>query len=138
MEEGAFLPGGWFRTGDLGHVDGDSFLFVTGRKTEIINRGGSKIVPNEVDEVLLGHPAVAEAAVFGVPDARLGEDVFAAAVLKPGMTATPRQLRLWLLDRLSVYKVPRRIWCVAALPRTGSGKIQRGVLTERYRRHEDA
>jgi acyl-CoA synthetase (AMP-forming)/AMP-acid ligase II len=138
MEEGAFLPGGWFRTGDLGHVDGDGFLFVTGRKTEIINRGGSKIVPNEVDEVLLGHPAVAEAAVFGVPDARLGEDVFAAAVLKPGMTATPRQLRLWLLDRLSVYKVPRRIWCVAALPRTGSGKIQRGVLTERYRRHEDA
>jgi len=131
-EEGSILPGGWFRTGDLGYVDEDGFLFVTGRKTEIINRGGSKIAPNEVDEVLLGHVAVAEAAAFGVPDARLGEDIVAAVVLKLGMTATSRQLRLWLLDRLSMYKMPRRIWFVDQIPRTATGKVQRRELSCRF------
>ena len=137
VREGSFLPGGWFRTGDLGYVDGDGFLFVTGRKQEMINRGGSKIAPDEVDEVLRGHPAVAQAAVFGVPDARLGEDVVAAVALKRGMTATPRQLREWLLDHLSTYKVPRRIWFVGELPITPTGKVPRGELARRWREMDD-
>jgi acyl-CoA synthetase (AMP-forming)/AMP-acid ligase II len=124
-----FLPGGWFRTGDLGYLDADGFLYLTGRAHEQINRGGAKIAPVEVDHTLLRHPAVAEAAVFAVPDARLGEDIVAAVVLKPGKRATQRELRVWMLDRLSPYKVPRRIRFIDGLPRTRTGKVQRGELT---------
>ena len=95
---------------------------------ELINRGGEKIAPVEVDQALQSHPAVADAAVFAVPDARLGEDIVAAVVLKSDRTATPRELRGWLLDRLSPYKVPRRIWLVDRLPRTRTGKVLRGEL----------
>jgi acyl-coenzyme A synthetase/AMP-(fatty) acid ligase len=126
--EVSFLPGGWLRTGDLGFLDRDGFLFVTGRTTEIINRGGSKVVPAEVDEALLAHPAVAEAAVFAIPDQALGEDVAAAVVLTPGATLTPRDLRWWLLGRLSRHKVPRCIRFVETLPRTPTGKVRRGEL----------
>ena len=128
----AFLSDGWFRTGDNGYLDDDGFLFLTGRRGEMINRGGEKIAPVEVDQALASHPAVAGAAVFPVPDARLGEDIVAAVVLKPGVTATPRELRTWLLDRLAPFKVPRRIWIVAALPQTSTGKVQRGVLADRF------
>ena len=128
----AFLPGGWFRTGDQGYLDDDGFLFLTGRLGETINRGGEKIAPAEIDRALASHPAVAAAAVFAVPDARLGEDIVAAIVLKPGATATPRELRGWLLDRLTPFKVPRRIWIVETLPRTPTGKVQRGVLADRF------
>jgi acyl-CoA synthetase (AMP-forming)/AMP-acid ligase II len=131
----AFLPGGWFRTGDLGFLDDNGYLHLTGRLSEIINRGGEKIVPREVDDVLLSHPAVAEAEVFGVPDARLGEDVVAAVVLKPGMSAKAWELRDWMLDRLAPFKVPRRIWHVASLPRTSTGKVQRGELARRGHEH---
>ena len=127
-----FLPGGWFRTGDLGYLDAGGYLFLTGRVHEQINRGGAKIAPVEVDHVLLRQPAVAEAAVFAVPDARLGEDIVAAVVLRPNMTASQRELRAWMLDRLSPYKVPRRIWMVNALPRTRTGKVQRGELARRW------
>jgi len=128
----AFFPGGWLRTGDLGYLDPDGFLFVRGRVNELVNRGGEKIAPVEVDRVLLRHPAVADAAVFGVPDVRLGEDVVAAVVLEPQVTLTPRELRGWLLDRLSPSKVPRRIWFVERLPRTPTGKVQRGELSRRW------
>ena len=130
----AFLPDGWYRTGDLGYLDENGFLFLTGRLNELINRGGEKIAPAQVDEALQAHPAVVEAAAFAVPDARLGEDVVAAVVLKEGQQARPRELRAWLLARLSPTKVPRRIWLVDALPRTVTGKVQRGVLAERFRR----
>lgn len=130
----AALPGGWFRTGDLGFLDTDGYLTLTGRRNELINRGGEKIAPVEVDRLLLTHPAVADAAAFAVPDPRLGEDIVAAVVLRPGMAVTPRELRRWLLDHLTPYKVPRRIWLVDDLPRTVTGKVQRGVLTDRYRR----
>jgi acyl-CoA synthetase (AMP-forming)/AMP-acid ligase II len=133
-----FTADGWFRTGDLGYLDADGFFFLTGRINELINRGGTKIVPVEVDEALLDHPAVAEAAVFGVPDARLGEDIVAAVVLKPGLDATAREFRGWLLDRLSPHKVPRRIWFVAELPRTASGKVQRRVLADRFSNRQTA
>jgi acyl-CoA synthetase (AMP-forming)/AMP-acid ligase II len=126
-------PDGWFRTGDLGYLDEDGFLFLTGRVNELINRGGEKIAPREVDEVLAAHSAVRAAATFAVPDARLGEDIAAAVVLERVGAATPRELREWMLERLAPQKVPRRIWFVDELPRTASGKVQRGVLSERFR-----
>jgi acyl-CoA synthetase (AMP-forming)/AMP-acid ligase II len=128
----AFLPDGWFRTGDIGRVDQEGFLYLAGRVKEQINRGGEKIAPIEVDRALTQNPAVAAAAVFAVPDDRLGEDIVAAVVLRPGVTASQRELRRWMLDRLSAFKVPRRIWFVDALPRTGTGKVQRGELARRW------
>jgi acyl-CoA synthetase (AMP-forming)/AMP-acid ligase II len=130
-----FLPGGWFRTGDLGHLDADGYLYLRGRSHELINRGGEKIAPAEVDDALLRHPAVAEAAVFAVPDARLGEDIVAAVVFRPGMAVPARELRAWLLDRVAPFKAPRRMWAVARLPRTDNGKVQRGELTRRWIEH---
>ena len=129
----AFFPGGWYRTGDLGYLDEEGYLFVTGRSREMINRGGEKIAPQEIDDVLRGHPAVADAAAFALPDRRLGEEVAAAVVLREGAALDERALRRWAAARLSPHKVPRHVWFVAALPRTGSSKVQRGVLTERYR-----
>jgi acyl-CoA synthetase (AMP-forming)/AMP-acid ligase II len=128
-ERECFLPGGWLRTGDLGYQDSDGFLFVTGRMSGIINRGGAKILPDEVDAALEAHPAVAEAAAFGVPDDRLGEDIVAAVVLIADASVSPRQLRAWLLARISAHKMPRRFWFVSELPRTPTGKVRRGVLT---------
>jgi acyl-CoA synthetase (AMP-forming)/AMP-acid ligase II len=125
-------PGGWFRTGDLGYLDEDGFLFLTGRRSERINRGGEKIAPAEVDEALLTHPAVDAAAVFAVPDDRWGEDVVAAVVLCPGRRVSARELRSWLLTRLSPHKMPRRIWFVRDLPRTALGKPRRGELARRW------
>jgi acyl-CoA synthetase (AMP-forming)/AMP-acid ligase II len=134
----AFFPGGWYRTGDLGSLDAEGYLVITGRVRELINRGGEKIAPQEVDDAVLAHPAVADAAAFGVPDPRLGEEVAAAVVLRPGATVTERALRRWVATRLSPHKVPRRIWFVDALPRTGSSKVQRGVLTDRFGRDSPA
>ena len=128
----AFLPGGWFRTGDIGRLDQDGYLHLTGRLGEVINRGGEKIAPREVDEAFLGHPAVADAAVFAVTDERLGEDIVAAVVLRKDMTVSPRGLRTWLRTRLAQFKVPRRIWLVDELPRTPTGKVQRGELARRW------
>lgn len=128
----AFLPGGWFRTGDLGFLDAEGFLYLLGRQSEIINRGGENIAPAEVDRVLQSHPAVAEAAVFAVPDARFGEDLVAAVVMRAGQSASPRELRAWMLERLSPSRTPRRIWVIDALPRTPSGKVQRGELARRW------
>jgi acyl-CoA synthetase (AMP-forming)/AMP-acid ligase II len=129
----AFLPGGWFRTGDLGFLDAEGDLHLTGRLGEIINRGGAKIAPADVDAVLLAHPAVADAAAFAIPDPLLGADVAAAVVLKAGRTVAARELRGWLLDRLSGHKAPHRIWFVAELPRTPTGKVRRGELARRWR-----
>jgi acyl-CoA synthetase (AMP-forming)/AMP-acid ligase II len=129
----AFFPEGWYRTGDLGHLDEDGYLFVTGRVREMINRGGEKIAPGEIDEVLRQHPAVKDAAAFALPDARLGEDIAVAVVAAEGATPTRRALRRWMLDRLAPHKTPRRIWFVDELPRTGSGKVQRLALSERFR-----
>ena len=123
-----FLPGGWFRTGDLGYLDADGFLYLTGRAHEVINRGGAKIAPVQVDHILIRHPAVAEAAVFAVPDPRLGEDIVAAVVLKPDMTASQRELRSWMLDRLTPYKVPRRIWVLKRCRERGQARYSAGHL----------
>jgi acyl-CoA synthetase (AMP-forming)/AMP-acid ligase II len=93
--------GGWFRTGDQGVLDADGYLTITGRLKEIINRGGEKIAPREVDEALLGHPAVAQAVTFAAPHSSLGEDVAAAVVLKPGAGATEEELRRFAAGQLA-------------------------------------
>lgn len=133
-----FFPDGWYRTGDLGYLDSEGYLFVTGRLREMINRGGEKVAPHEVDDALREHPAVADAAAFAVPDARLGEEVAAAVVLRDGADVSARDVRRWLAGRLAVHKIPRRIVFLDALPRTASGKVQRGALTERYGAGESA
>jgi len=128
----AAFADGWFRTGDLGRIDSDGFLTVIGRTKELINRGGEKIAPLEIDQALMNHPAVAEAAAFSIPHARLGEDVVAAVVLRSGETATPIDLRRYLRTTLVPYKIPRRIHIVAALPKGETGKIRRLDLSRIY------
>ena len=127
----AFVDG-WFLTGDLGHVDSDGFLTIVGRIKELINRGGEKIAPAEVEQALMRHAAVAEAAVFPVPHPRLGEDVAAAVVLRAGATATPLELRQFLRKILSPFMIPRRIHVVTALPKGDTGKVLRRNLTAKF------
>jgi amino acid adenylation domain-containing protein len=119
---------GWFRTGDLGYLDADGYLFIVGRIKDVINRGGQKISPLEVEEVLLSHPSVLEAGVFAVPHAKLGENVAAVVVLRPGSETSPEQLRQFARKRLASYKVPSVIRNVAALPKGASGKVKRNAL----------
>ncbi len=127
----AAFAGDWFKTGDHGFFDQDGYLVLIGRKQEIINRGGEKIAPREIDEVLLEHPAVAEVATFGVPHATLGEDVAAAVVLRPRVVATAKDVRQFAASRLAEFKVPRQVLFVDDLPKTPSGKVQRAGLAER-------
>jgi acyl-CoA synthetase (AMP-forming)/AMP-acid ligase II len=117
---------GWFRTGDQGYLDTDNYLVLTGRIKELINRGGEKIAPREIDEVLLTHPSVAEAVAFGVPHPTWGEEVAAAVVLR-----TPEKEALILAhcqQHLSDFKCPKSLYIVEAIPRTATGKIQRGAI----------
>src|SRR5271155_5535706 len=116
---------GWFRTGDMARVDADGYYYIVDRKKDLIIRGGYNVYPREIEEVLHEHPAVAEVAVIGIPDAALGEEVGAAVALKPGASATPEELRLWVRDRVAAYKYPRRVWLVDALPKGPTGKILR-------------
>lgn len=117
------MAGGWLHTGDLGYVDEDGFFFIIDRKKELIIRGGYNVYPREVEEILYHHPAVAEAAVVGVPDARLGEEVAAYVSLKPGEPATRAELIAYCRDRLAAYKYPRYVEIRDALPKTANGKI---------------
>lgn len=121
---------GWFRTGDLGYLDTDGYLFIVGRIKDVINRGGQKISPLEVEEVLLSHPAVLEAGVFAIPHHKLGENVAAVVVLRPNSEASSDQLRQFARKRLAAYKVPSLIRSVAALPKGASGKVKRNALAE--------
>ena len=114
---------GWFRTGDQGTLDGEGYLTLVGRIKELINRGGEKISPREVDEALLQHPAVGEACCFGIPDRVYGEGVAAAVVLKD--TATEKELIAHCRSSLSDFKCPTKIFIMDAIPRTATGKIQR-------------
>ena len=122
----------WLRTGDLGWLDRDGYLFISGRIKEIVNRGGEKVSPREVEEVLLGHPEVAEAVVFAVPDARLGEEVGAAVVLRSGATGLDdKLLRDFAGGVLASFKVPRYVVFVSEIPKGPTGKPQRRGLAER-------
>lgn len=126
----AAFRNGWFRTGDLGYLDADGYLFIVGRIKDVINRGGQKVSPLEVEEVLLAHPAVLEAGVFAIPHAKLGENVAAVVVLRSNSEATSDQLRQFARKRLAAYKVPSLIRSVAALPKGASGKVKRNALAE--------
>ena len=119
---------GWFRTGDQGVLDSDGYLRLVGRIKELINRGGEKIGPPEIDEVLLAHPAIAEAVCFGVPHPSWGEEVEAAVVLKEGQSVSERDVLAYCRDRLAEFKTPKKIHIVKQIPRTATGKVQRRVV----------
>ncbi|WP_314959246.1 non-ribosomal peptide synthetase [Bradyrhizobium cosmicum] len=133
----AAFRNGWFRTGDLGYLDADGYLFIVGRIKDVINRGGQKISPLEVEDVLLSHPAVLEAGVFAVPHPKLGDNVAAVVVLRRNSEATSDQLRRFARKRLAAYKVPSLIRSVAALPKGASGKVRRNALADLIATAED-
>jgi len=123
----AFVDG-WFRTGDLGYFDGEGYLHVAGRVKEMINKGGEKVAPQEIDNTLMEHPAVADAVTFPVPHQTLGEDVNTAIVLRGGEQVTEGELRSFLFDRLTYFKVPTRIIFVKAIPKGVTGKANRSDM----------
>jgi long-chain acyl-CoA synthetase len=117
------MRGGWFHSGDLARVDEDGFFYIVDRKKDMILRGGYNVYPREIEEVLYEHPAVLEAAVVGVPDERLGEEVGAAIALRPGAEADADEFRDFVEQRVAAYKYPRVIWFVDELPKGPTGKI---------------
>ena len=122
---------GWFRTGDQGVIDSEGYLRLTGRLKEIINRGGEKISPREVDEVLMDHPAVVQAVTFAMPHDKLGEDVAAALILGEGESLTESEVREFVRGRLASFKVPRRVIFLDEIPKGPTGKLQRIGLAEK-------
>ncbi len=128
--EKAFTKG-WFRTGDLGYLDTEGYLFLKGRIKEIINRGGEKISPREVDEVLLNHPAIDQVVTFAAPHTLLGEDVAVAVVLKPNQTVTELEIKAFAADKLADFKVPRVVLFLDEIPKGPTGKRQRIGLAEK-------
>jgi long-chain acyl-CoA synthetase len=119
----AVIPGGWLRTGDLARMDADGYFFIVDRKKDVIIRGGYNVYAREIEEVLYEHPAVRECAVVAVPHPRVGEEVGAVVVLKPGSSATPDELRDFVKERVAPYKYPRLVWFAADLPKGAQGKI---------------
>jgi len=125
------FAGSWFRTGDQGVMDAEGYVTITGRLKEIINRGGEKISPREVDEVLMDHPSVQQCVTFSVPHDKLGEDVAAAVVLREGAEANEKDLREFAAKRLADFKVPRKILFLAEIPKGATGKLQRIGLAQK-------
>jgi acyl-CoA synthetase (AMP-forming)/AMP-acid ligase II len=126
------FAGGWFHTGDEGKLDRDGYLTLTGRIKELINRGGEKISPLEVDAAILAHPAVAEAVAFSMPHEKYGEVVAAAVVLKEGKTLDERELKEFLTAELSSFKIPTKVFFDDKLPKTATGKIQRRIVAAHF------
>jgi oxalate---CoA ligase len=122
---------GWFRTGDQGTMDAQGYIAITGRLKEIINRGGEKVSPREVDEVLMDHPAVAQVVTFGIPHDKLGEEVGAAVVLREGHSATDKEIREYAATRLADFKVPRKLLIMDEIPKGATGKLQRIGLAQK-------
>ena len=122
---------GWFRTGDQGVIDADGYISLTGRLKEIINRGGEKVSPREVDEALMDHPAVLQVVTFAVPHDRLGEEVAAAVVLREGAAATEQELRSFLSQRIAAFKTPKTILFLTEIPKGATGKLQRIGLAQK-------
>ncbi|MFA5322450.1 MAG: AMP-binding protein [Smithella sp.] len=131
LNQAAFRDG-WFRTGDLGSFDQEGFLQISGRIKEFINRGGEKISPFEIEAVLIKHPNVLEAVAFAVPHPRLGEDVSAVVVLRPGATVAAGDFRRFMGAQLSWSKVPRRVHIIESIPKGSGGKVLRNKLSEIY------
>ena len=122
---------GWFRTGDQGVLDEDGYLTITGRLKEIINRGGEKISPREVDDVLMDHEAIQQVVTFAMPHKSLGEEVAAAVVLRDGVTADEQDIRKFAAARLAAFKVPRKVLILDEIPKGATGKLQRIGLAEK-------
>jgi long-chain acyl-CoA synthetase len=120
--------GGWLHTGDLGHLDADGYLYIVGRKKEMVVRGGMNIYADDVEAVLQAHPEVVEAAVVGIDHDVLGEDIAAYVVLRPGATVSTAELQSFAGERLADYKVPRRVHYLPALPRNAGGKVLKSQL----------
>jgi sulfoacetate-CoA ligase len=127
---GAFFDGGWFRSGDIGIRDPDGFFFVTGRIKELIIKGGENIAPREIDEVLLRHPAVLDAAAAGIPDKHFGQEIMACVIRREGEPCSEDELKAFCCEHLGRYKTPKAIYFVTELPRGPSGKVQRLKLVE--------
>ena len=117
------LKDGWLLTGDLARVDDDGYFFIVDRKKDMIIRGGFNVYPREIEEVLYEHPAVFEAAVLGVTDEVMGEEVGAAITIRPGTDASADEIRAFVKERVAAYKYPREVWFVDALPKGATGKI---------------
>jgi len=124
----AAFAGGWFHTGDLGYFDDDGFLFIVDRIKDLIIRGGYNVYPREVEEVIYAHPKVAEAAVIGIPDPVLGEEVHAIVAVKPGRTVSAAELTEFVKQRVAAYKYPRTIEFRDSLPKNATGKILKKEL----------
>ncbi|KAH6757754.1 AMP-dependent synthetase and ligase family protein [Perilla frutescens var. hirtella] len=127
----AFLFG-WFHTGDLGYFDSDGYLHLVGRIKELINRGGEKISPIEVDAVLLSHPEIAEAVSFGVPDDKYGEEINCAVIPRDGSNLDEEEVTRFCKKNLAAFKVPKKVFLTDSLPKTASGKIQRRIVSEHF------
>ena len=125
---GEAISDGWFRSGDVGTRDADGYYSIVDRKKDMIIRGGFNVYPREIEEVLYGHPAVAEAAVIGVRHDSHGEEVKAVIACKPGQTTTPEEIIAYCKERLAAYKYPRIVEIIAALPKGPTGKILKREL----------
>jgi len=134
----ALEPDGWLHTGDLGYMDEDGFVFVTGRIKELIIKGGENITPREIDEVFYKHPAVLDAAAVGIPDEHYGEEIMCCCVLKPDCGCTEEELREHCREHLGDFKTPKVIKVVDDLPKGPSGKIQRLKLPEMVKALKDS
>ncbi|OJJ41174.1 hypothetical protein ASPWEDRAFT_146499 [Aspergillus wentii DTO 134E9] len=127
----SFTQDGFFRTGDQGKLDANGYVIITGRIKELINKGGEKISPIELDNTLLHHPKVAEAVCFAIPDpGHYGEDIGAAVVLKGNNAVTEDELKAWVGEKLAKFKIPKQVWIVSQIPKTATGKIQRRRVAE--------
>jgi long-chain acyl-CoA synthetase len=133
-------PDGWLNTGDVGRVDEDGYFYIVDRTKDLIIRGGYNVYPREIEEVLYEHPAVAEAAIIGIPHDSLGEEIGAAVALKKGQSVDPDELRDYVKARVAAYKYPRRIWLLDELPKGATGKVQKRDITaptsERHPKHD--
>jgi len=137
-ETAPVLRNGSFRTGDIGYQDSEGFFYILDRVKDMIVTGGENVYSGEVEAVIYAHPAIREAAVFGIPDPKWGELVMASVVLKPGMSLTLDELVAYCRQSLATYKVPRRVeFLDTDLPKSGSGKVLKKALRERFWAHEE-
>lgn len=132
----SFTRDGFFRTGDQGKLDSEGYVQITGRIKELINRGGEKISPIEVDNALAAHPAVSEAVSFALESELYGQEVGAAIVVKPGEKVTVEQLKTFVAEKLARFKIPTKIWFIDIMPKTATGKIQRRLVAEAMLKRE--
>ncbi|KAI0179099.1 acetyl-CoA synthetase-like protein [Hypoxylon sp. FL1284] len=132
----AFTKGGFFRTGDQGKKDEDGYIIITGRIKELINKGGEKISPIELDNVLTRHPSVSEAVSFAIPDELYGQEIGVAVVLKNGAKLGRDELKVWVNEKLAKFKVPKKIYFTDIMPKTATGKIQRRIVAETMQKQE--